>query len=70
MQTTKICLIGAGRVARVHANSIARHTPTAALAAIVDPHDLRCNHLRKNITSMPASNPSTRLSNSPTSMPL
>ena len=39
MQTTKICLIGAGRVARVHANSIARHTPTAALAAIVDPHE-------------------------------
>jgi predicted dehydrogenase len=32
----RICLIGAGRAGRVHANSIARHLPGARLAAVVD----------------------------------
>lgn len=32
----RICLIGAGRAGRVHANSVARHLPGASLAAIVD----------------------------------
>ena len=32
----RICLIGAGRAGRVHANSIARHIAGAELAAVVD----------------------------------
>jgi myo-inositol 2-dehydrogenase/D-chiro-inositol 1-dehydrogenase/scyllo-inositol 2-dehydrogenase (NAD+) len=32
----RICLIGAGRAGRVHANSIARHIPGARLAAVVE----------------------------------
>lgn len=36
--SVRICLIGAGRVARVHANSIANHVKDAELAAIVDPN--------------------------------
>lgn len=34
----RVCLVGAGRVAKVHANSLANHVPAAELAAIVDPH--------------------------------
>ncbi len=33
----RVCLVGAGRVAKVHANSLANHVPSAELAAIVDP---------------------------------
>jgi len=33
----RVCLVGAGRVAKVHANSLANHLPSAELAAIVDP---------------------------------
>lgn len=32
----KVCLVGAGRAGRVHANSIIRHLPEARLAAVVD----------------------------------
>jgi len=32
-----ICLLGAGRVAKVHANSLVNHIPAAELVAIVDP---------------------------------
>ena len=32
----RICLIGAGRIGRVHAESILRHIPEAGLAAVVD----------------------------------
>lgn len=32
-----ICLIGAGRAGRVHANSLTRHLPAGRLACIVDP---------------------------------
>lgn len=32
----RICLVGAGRAGRVHANSIARHIPAARLAAVVE----------------------------------
>ncbi len=32
----KVCLVGAGRVAKVHANSLVRHVPSAELVAIVD----------------------------------
>jgi predicted dehydrogenase len=35
-QTTKFCLIGAGRVAKVHADSIVNHIPGGELVAIVD----------------------------------
>lgn len=34
--TVRICLIGAGRVAKVHANSLTGHTPGAELVAVVD----------------------------------
>jgi predicted dehydrogenase len=37
-QTIKICLVGAGRVAKVHAASITRHIKAAELTAIVDPN--------------------------------
>ncbi len=37
IQPVRVCLVGAGRVARVHANSIANRLPQAELAAIVDP---------------------------------
>lgn len=33
----KVCLVGAGRAARVHANSLVNHVPNATLTAIVDP---------------------------------
>ena len=36
-QPIRICLVGAGRAARVHANSIANRLPQAELAAVVDP---------------------------------
>jgi myo-inositol 2-dehydrogenase/D-chiro-inositol 1-dehydrogenase/scyllo-inositol 2-dehydrogenase (NAD+) len=36
-QPVRICLVGAGRVARVHAQSIARRLPGAELTAVVDP---------------------------------
>jgi len=32
-----VCLVGAGRVAKVHANSLVNHVPDGKLAAIVDP---------------------------------
>lgn len=34
--TVRICLIGAGRVAKVHANSLKGHSPGAELVAVVD----------------------------------
>ena len=33
----RVCLVGAGRVAKVHANSLVNHVPDGKLAAIVDP---------------------------------
>jgi myo-inositol 2-dehydrogenase/D-chiro-inositol 1-dehydrogenase/scyllo-inositol 2-dehydrogenase (NAD+) len=33
----RLCLVGAGRVAKVHANSLVNHVPDGKLAAIVDP---------------------------------
>ena len=33
----RVCLVGAGRVARVHANSLVNHVPAAELVALVDP---------------------------------
>jgi predicted dehydrogenase len=36
-QSIRVCLVGAGRVARVHANSLVRHVPAAQAAALVDP---------------------------------
>lgn len=36
--SVRICLVGAGRVARVHANSIANYVQDAELVAIVDPY--------------------------------
>jgi len=33
----RVCLVGAGRVAKVHANSLVHHTPKAELVAVVDP---------------------------------
>ena len=32
----RVCIVGAGRVARVHAKSLVRHIPSARLSAIVD----------------------------------
>lgn len=32
----KVCLVGAGRAGRVHANSIVRHLPAASLVAVVE----------------------------------
>lgn len=37
-QSIRVCLVGAGRVARVHANSLVHHVPAAQLVAIVDPN--------------------------------
>lgn len=37
-QSIRVCLVGAGRVARVHAKSLAHHVPVAQLVAIVDPN--------------------------------
>lgn len=37
-QSIRVCLVGAGRVARVHANSLVHHVPAARLVAIVDPN--------------------------------
>jgi len=34
----RVCLVGAGRVANVHANSLTRHVANADLVAIVDPN--------------------------------
>ncbi len=34
----RVCLVGAGRAGRVHANSLVNHVPDARLAAIVDAH--------------------------------
>jgi len=36
-QSIGVCLVGAGRVARVHAKSLVHHVPAARLVAIVDP---------------------------------
>jgi predicted dehydrogenase len=36
-QSIRVCLVGAGRVARVHANSLVRHIPAAHVVALVDP---------------------------------
>lgn len=33
----RICLVGAGRVAKVHANSLKGHVPSSELVAVVDP---------------------------------
>jgi predicted dehydrogenase len=35
----RVCLVGAGRAGRVHANSLAHHAPGARLAAVVDAVD-------------------------------
>src|SRR5512143_130253 len=36
-ERVRICMVGAGRVGRVHSNSIARHVPGGQVVAIVDP---------------------------------
>lgn len=36
-QPLRFCLVGAGRAAKVHANSLVRHIPEATLVAVVDP---------------------------------
>ena len=36
-EPVRICLVGAGRVARVHAQSLTRHLPGAEIVAVVDP---------------------------------
>jgi predicted dehydrogenase len=36
-EITRVCLVGAGRVAKVHANSLVHHVPPASLVAVVDP---------------------------------
>ncbi len=33
---TRVCLVGAGRIARVHAEPLVRHIPNGRLSAIVD----------------------------------
>ena len=33
----RICMVGAGRVAKVHANSLINHVPGGKLVAMVDP---------------------------------
>jgi predicted dehydrogenase len=37
-QSIRVCLLGAGRVARVHANSLVRYVPAANVVALVDPN--------------------------------
>lgn len=37
MERVRICLVGAGRAGKVHANSLTRHLPAGELACIVDP---------------------------------
>ena len=32
----RVCLVGAGRVAKVHANSLTRYTPAGKCVAMVD----------------------------------
>jgi predicted dehydrogenase len=36
-ERVRICIVGAGRVGRVHSNSIVRHVPDGQVVAIVDP---------------------------------
>ena len=36
-ERVRICMVGAGRVGRVHSNSIVRHVPDGQVVAIVDP---------------------------------
>ena len=36
-ERVRICMVGAGRVGRVHSNSIMRHVPAGQVVAIVDP---------------------------------
>ena len=38
LQSIRVCLVGAGRVARVHAKSLIHHVPSAQLVAVVDPN--------------------------------
>lgn len=38
LQPIRMCLVGAGRAARVHANSLVNHVPAAQLVAIADPN--------------------------------
>jgi len=38
MGSIRVCMIGAGRVARVHSRSLTHHVPQAQLTAVVDPH--------------------------------
>lgn len=38
MASIRVCMVGAGRVARVHSRSLAHHVPQAELTAVVDPH--------------------------------
>ena len=37
VKPVRVCLVGAGRAGKVHANSLARHLPDGELVAIVDP---------------------------------
>ena len=39
MDRVRICMIGAGRVAKVHANSLTGHTPGSDLVAVVDTNE-------------------------------
>jgi len=36
-KVTRVCILGAGRVAKVHANSLTNYIPNASLVALVDP---------------------------------
>ncbi len=38
-QPLRVCLVGAGRVAKVHGNSLVHHVPSARAVAIVDPSE-------------------------------
>lgn len=41
--TIRLCMVGAGRVAKVHSNSVTGHTPNAVITSIVDPNQETLN---------------------------
>lgn len=41
----RVCLVGAGRVAKIHANSLVKHVPNGKLVAIVDIQPEILNHM-------------------------
>ena len=42
-QPLRVCLVGAGRVAKVHGRSLVHHVPSARVAALVDPNPAALN---------------------------